>query len=714
MARSTPITLNFNGGEIAPAWAARADLRRFGSSLEVMQNFIPQIQGPALRRSGTRHVGEIKTSSNKGRLIPFVVSDIQGYVIEAGNQYFRFYRDEERLDNPPGTAVEIATPYLTADLFDLHFAQSADVLYIAHKSYAPRKLERLTATSFQLSTVDFFDGPYEAENIDGTLILTPSNYAAGPPPTIRITASSALFEIGRDEGRLIRIRNDGGSSDYGWGAVQITSVTSTTVVECEVIRTLKSNTDATTQWRLGSWYVGNYPRSVSFHGERLIFSSDEANPQTFYGSVAGDFEAFIPSGNLDRKDTIYQTGDPGDDVTDANAYAYQLGSNKVNVITWVTSLRTLIFGTLGGIWPAQASKELEAITPLNITVQNSSTKGASSLQPATIEDSFFYVSRTKRKAFLVAFRIESESYKPEDISLLASHLLLLGGGITEIDYANEPNSTVWMVRSDGRLIGLTVELEQKVTGWHQHIPGGSFDGGDAVVESIAVIPATEGSVTTDAHENIGHDQLWMIVKRTIDGNTVRYVEFMEDDWRDDVDAEDAFFVDSGISGSGAATDTITGLDHLEGETVSILGDGSKMPTEVVSGGQITVDRDIEKWQVGLGYTSRLKTLPLAAPDPQGSSRGKLKNQDHLTLVFHRSLGGQITEDQDEDTFEELVLSSIGTPLGDPPELFSGDYTHALECGWDQLAQVEIRQTDPYPMMLMAIVHHVSSSQRGSE
>jgi hypothetical protein len=685
MARSTPIQLTFNGGEIAPAWAARADLARFGTSVAVMQNFVPMVQGPALRRSGFRYVNDVKASANATRLIPFIVSDIQGYVVEAGDLYFRFYKDEARLESPPGTPVEVVTTYLTADLFDLQFAQSADVLYIVHKDYPPRKLERLTSTSFQITTVDFFDGPYNAENTDPTVTMTPSATTG----SITITASAATFEIGRDEGRWIRIRNDA-AGVYGWGAAQIDTVSSTTVVTATVKRTLKGTT-AKANWRLGAWYTGNYPRAVSFHGERLIFAADPDNPQTFYGSVAGDFESFVPTGNLDRKAAIFTASpaDPGDTVTDSNAFTFALAANKVNVINWLTSLRTLIFGTMGGIWPAQASQELEAITPLNVTVQNSSTKGSSSIQPSTIEDSFLYISRTKRKAFLVAFRIESESYKPEDISLLASHLLLEGGGIVEMDYASEPNSTVWMVRSDGRLIGLTAELSQKVTGWHQHVPGGSFDGGDAVVESPAVIPATEGAVTTGAHDNNGHDQLWVVVKRTID------------------------FVDSGITYDGAAATVITGLDHLEGETVDVLGDGSKQPSEVVASGQITIDVEASKVQVGLGYLSRLKTLPLNAPDPQGSSRGKQKRTDHVTLVFHRSLGGQISKDAEDATFEDLVLSTVGAPLGAMPELFSGDKSHALDCGWDRLADLEIRQADPYPTMLLAIVHNVDSSPRGT-
>lgn len=715
MARSSPIQLAFNGGEIAPAWAARADIARFGTSVAVMQNFVPAVQGPALRRSGFRYVGEVKSSANAVRMIPFIVSDVQGYVIEAGPLYMRFYRDEERLENPPGTPVEVVTPYLEADLPTLQFAQSADVLYITHKDYAPRKLVRLTSTSFQLSVVDFFDGPYETENYDPTITLTPSGYAAGPPPTVTLTASSAIFEIGRDEGRLIRIRNDTAGT-FGWGALKVNTVSSPTVVVCEITRTLKDNTTGTNQWRLGSWYVGNYPRAVSFHGERLMFAADPGNPQTFYGSVGGDFESFVPTGNLDHKAAIFTASpaDPGDDATDSNAFTYALAANKVNVINWVTSLRTLIFGTVGGIWPSQASQELEAITPLNVTVQNSSTKGSSPTQPATIEDSFLYISKTKRKAFIVAFRIESESYKPEDISLLASHLLVAGGGIVEMDYASEPNSTVWMVRGDGRIIGLTAELAQKVTAWHQHVPGGSFGAGNAVVESVAVIPATEGSITAGAHDNIAHDQLWVVVKRTIAGATKRYVEFMEDDWRDDVAQADGFFVDSGITQDGALTTTVTGLGHLEGETVAVLGDGSKQPSKVVSGTQITAATAAEKFQVGLGYTSRLKTLPLNAPDPQGSSRGKLKRDDHVTLVFWRSLGGQICKDVDDTEFEDLVLSDLAAPLGEPPEPFSGDVSHVLDCGWDRLADLELRQVDPYPMMLLAIVHNTDSSPRGTE
>ncbi|KKK79222.1 hypothetical protein LCGC14_2835680, partial [marine sediment metagenome] len=143
---------------------------------------------------------------------------------------------------------------------------------------------------------------------------------------------------------------------------------------------------------------------------------------------------------------------------------------------------------------------------------------------------------------------------------LAQHITR--GGIVEMDFQQEPDSLVWAVRSDGQLLSMTFRREEDVVGWTRHIIGGSFSTGDAVVESVAVIPGENGAGQTQSSEN--RDEVWVTVKRTINGSTVRYVEVFERDYETGDDEEDSYYADSIITYDGVATSTITGLDHLEG------------------------------------------------------------------------------------------------------------------------------------------------------
>ena len=153
-------------------------------------------------------------------------------------------------------------------------------------------------------------------------------------------------------------------------------------------------------------------------------------------------------------------------------------------------------------------------------------------------------------------------------------------------YQEEPNSIVWCVRTDGQLLGFTYQREQQVTAWHRHIFGGSFGSGNAVCESVEVLP-------TDDSEY----QVWVIIKRTINGVTKRYVEYLHKFDFDETDDTSFNYLDSQLAYDGSATTTISGLDHLEGETVSVLADGSTHPNKVVSSGGITLDRSSTKVKV---------------------------------------------------------------------------------------------------------------------
>ena len=705
MPQASPIQTSFNAGEFSPRLIGRVDLDKYGSGLETRENFICTIQGPAFYRSGTRFVSEVIDSTKKSRLIPFVFSDSQAYILEFGDLLIRVFTLEGQLLDG-GVPVDLVTTYTEAELSDIQFAQSANVLYIVHKEHPPAKIERVSLTSFTLNDVVFYDGPYEDENI--TAVTMNPSAATG---SITITASVATFDIVNDVGRLIRLNHPTGDV-ASWGFAIINSTT-TTVASCTVIRDF-DDTIAVTTWRLGSWFPGNFPRTVTFHEQRLVFAADDANPQKFYGGVIGDFENFAPTGGPERPADAVADDFNNAAATD-NAYSFQLASDRVNVISWVNSIRNLLIGTVGGVWPVQATSSLEVISPGNINVRRTSVRGASQVRPINVQDSTIYVNRTKRRIMEVAYSFESDSFSPADITILSDHIS--DAEIADLEYAPDQESIVWAVRKDGELAGLTIDRSLGVRGWHRHVLGGMEGGGIAKVESIAVIPAPDGSVTPGAHDNEKHDQLWVTVKRQINGAMVRSVEFMEDRFPISAVSDDAFFVDMGLTYNGIATTMIAGLDHLEGETVKVLADGAVHPDRVVASGSITLENSAQIVHVGLGYTGTLKTLRIEGAGSQGTSQGKNKRIVSVVMRLDRSRSLQLANRDDPTTdadWDPVLLRSTSDMMGDPPPLFSGDLVMEVDVGWSLEGQIQIRQTDPVPATILSLGFRTEATERGFE
>ena len=275
MPRTTLALTSFVGGEFSPLLDGRTDFDKYSSGVKKLENFLVRPQGAATRRVGSQFIAEVKTSSLKTRLIPFEFNTQQTYVIEAGNTYFRFYKDKGQILDS-GVAYEISTPYLTAELFELKFAQSADVMYIVHPNHEVMKLSRTGHTAWTLTEVEFTDGPYLSANTTSTT-MTPGA-TTGDDQTL--TASSGTF-ASTDVGRLI---------NFSGGYAKIRSYTSATVVKID-IKSDFDDTSAVTDWKLGSFSdTTGHPSSVSFFEQRLVFAGSTNEPQTLYFSKSGDYE----------------------------------------------------------------------------------------------------------------------------------------------------------------------------------------------------------------------------------------------------------------------------------------------------------------------------------------------------------------------------------------------------------------------------------------
>lgn len=690
MPRATFLQTNFNGGEWSPIAYGRADLAKYKNSLATCKNYVPTVQGGLTRRPGTRYVANTK-SNQAVRLQSFEFSITQAYVLEFGPLYVRFYTNDGQLLSG-GLPYEVTTPYTAADLQDLSFVQSADVLYIVHRNYAPRKLSRNGPTSWTLSTITFRDGPYLSSNITATTLT-----ASGTAGSVTITASSTTGVNGgagfstNDIGRQVRIRV--GSN---WGSATITAFTSTTVVTATVNNTI-GGTTATAVWRLGLWYgvegsatTARYPGCTTFNQDRLMFASTWDLPNRLDGSNTSDYENFAPT-NLDGT------------VVDSNALAFSLNSAKVDAINWMLSDEWgLLVGTASAEWVIAASTQQVAVTPTNVTAKQTTTYGGTNVPPIRIGKSTLFVQRTKRKLREITYQFTLGTFQAPDISLVAEHLTK--SGIKQISGQLAPHTLVWLVRNDGMLVGITYDKEQEVLGWHQHQLGGFSDVAQTqppIVESVATIPAP----------SIDRDQVWVSVRRSINGSTVRTVELMQKFWEDGDTLPNAYFVDCGATYSGAPTTTVSGLTWLVGQTVSVLADGSVHPPCVVSGGGgITLNRSASVVQIGLGYNSEGKTLRIEAGAADGPAQGKLKRIHRAIFRFFQSVGLSV-QSTNGAAFPEPWRSSADR-MDNPVALYTGDKRWAWDGSYELEGQVAWLQTDPLPSNVLMVAAQLETQDGG--
>lgn len=750
MPRIFPLKPNFSAGEFGPRLSARVDFAKYANAAETMENFWPLIQGGMDTRPGTRYVGEVKDSDDRVRLVPFQFSVDAAYILEFGPGYIRVYKDHERL------AVEVATPYANvSDLRELQFAQSADVLYIAHNAYAPRKLQRFGDTNWQLDIIEFVDGPYRVEN-DTDITITPSA-ASG---NITLTASDDLFDSGH-VGSLWRLKHsgivksasiaaednftaavkvegsgderaitvrltgtwsatvtlqrsyDGGTTwvdfrtfqsntdqqikdglsqtvhyrlgvktgDYSsgtvaatlfydggetWGYCQITDVHSATSADATVKESFAEAT-ATTGWREGSWsdYRG-WPACVALYQQRLFWAGTASQLQTLWASASDDFENFTPG------------------VEDADSFEFTIAGQEVNVIRALASAQFLWALTSGGEWIARATTQDEPLTPTNIQIKQQTTRGAARIQPVLVDRALIYVQRFANKVYEELFTFESDGYVAFDMTEVAEHIA--GPGFVEVAYQREPTPRLFFVRSDGEVSVLTYRREQEVFAWSRL----KLRDGDAI-ESVAVIPGAS------------QDEVWFAVRREIGSATVRYVEYLApEDFG--ADQADAYFVDCGITYDGAATSTITGLDHLEGETVQVLADGATHPERTVSGGEITLVRDASVVHAGLGYESVYKSLKLEGGNPAGTAIGQRKRIWKVVLSLLRSLGGRLGPSLDD--LESIPYRTVGDDMDAPPPLFTGERIVNFRGGHELDPRIVIKRDQPLPLTVLALAPQV--------
>lgn len=609
------------------------------------------------------------------------------------------------IDNAP---VEVDTPYAVAELFDIKRAQSADVLYLAHPDHPVYKLARSGHTSWSLVEVAWQDGPYLDKNTT-TTTLTASVPGNGLGLTVTASATAGINSgdgfKSTDVGRALRI--DDGSAEPGWGV--IASVGSTTVVLVDVKRDFVTTAQAA--WSLGAWSgTTGYPLAVAFFEQRLLAANTANQPQTFWLSQSADLE------NM-RADSFVSAAVA---IEDDDGLTFTIAAERVNAIRWCSPGQQLVLGTAGGEWIAKSQGDI--LTPTDIDVKRQTTHGSANIEPIRAGHAVLFVQRAKEKVHELAFSFEVDGFRAPDLTILSDHVLR--GGVVEMDYQQQPDSLLWCVRADGVLAALTYKREQEVVGWSRHKLGGSFGAGDAVVESVAVIPGNAGAGQVQASDD--RDEVWVLTKRTIGGATVRHVEMLEGAfagpvrhdyasdgaWQTAVLAaqQDAFYVDSGLTYDGAATTSITGLDHLEGETVSILADGAVHPDKTVSAGAITLDAAASKVQAGLAYTHAFKSLKLNAGAAAGTAVAKTKRVRAVGFVLLDSGPFSLGPTDQAADLEEVTFREVGDAMDTAVPLFTGERVVTFDGDWETDARIHVRGAKPTPFTLLALAPEMQTNE----
>ena len=406
-----------------------------------------------------------------------------------------------------------------------------------------------------------------------------------------------------------------------------------------------------------AWSAGDYPRTITFYEDRLVFGGSPDQPDTVWTSDVGDYAVF--------------TGTAGDD----EAITLTLAARKINDIQWISSGRRLIVGTNGEEWWCSGPSDTEPITPSNQVAKRDSSWGSARIMPVDIGDTVFYVQRGGRAVREMVYDYSSDKYKSADMSVLAEHLTK-DYKILAMAYQQNPYQILWCVRSDGALIALTYLKEHDVIGWSKHTSG------DGEFESVCTIPG----------EN--EDEVWFVVKRTVDGSIVRYVEKLKK-FNYGTDLADAFFVDSGLSYDGVAVTSVSGLDHLEGQAVDVLADGVVVSGKTVSSGAISLTTAASKIHAGLAYTPEFETLDVVGQDDKGVLQGVIKRITNITISLIDSMGG---------VFGPSSSATDPIPYDNETEPFTG-WTDDLSFdeGFDNTSTVYIKCDEPLPMEIAAIL-----------
>ena len=457
-------------------------------------------------------------------------------------------------------------------------------------------------------------------------------------------------------------------------ALRVRSITSTTVLVVDSGLPNRGTLPpeamgvAATSFYLSAFCGQNgYPGAIAFHNLRLWLGGTAKEPNRLRSSAVNDFFNFS-TGSSD---------DAGMDIT--------LAATDSSDVKWIASYRQgLVVGTGGEEWTVQGGDGTEILKPTNIQAIRRSRSGSKALAPIQTRDALLWVSATGRKLLEFAYVFTSDKYEAPDMTLRAEQIT--AGGIVEMAFASEPDPVLWCVCGDGRMAGFSYNRQNEITAWFERTTV------NGLFENVASIGGTSGRPVSG---------VWTVVNRTINGNTKRYIErFAPAAQAFDFGSSESFwYVDCGIykvPGPSHPNTHVSGLEHLEGETVSVYTNGVA-ETHTVVGGEITLSTPSYAAIVGLPMTSTVQSMPLDITLQDGTAQGRNWRPNRVDFILHASEGGRFADAPDGTYYD------IEYPLGGAPYVFTGRITQHVGANWEELVQFVVTHADPFPFNMLGYV-----------
>ncbi len=526
---------SFAGGELSPEMFGRLQDVKYQTGVAKLRNFIPLTQGPIRNRQGFKLVRETKHSDKKSRLFPFIFSVEQTVVIELNVDCFRFYHDGGILLDGNGDIYEVeiiaAMQYTEDELFDIHYVQSNDIITFVHPKHEPAILKRIGVTNWAFvnesypikigAVLNMSESVEPPENIGHSyyykVMGLDSLRNEGEPETsdpvdANFGLSDTYVNLSWDKltaatkGYNIYRSANGPKGIFGFiHTIPQPSVGSTVTmsdyddyIDFSITPTISDNEFKS---------IGNYPAAVSYFEQRKCFGGTNLSPQKIWMTNTGTEYTFNHHKSSQDDDRI----------------EFQIAARELNSIRHIVPLSTLILLTESCEWRVRSINS-DALTPKSFSVQTQSYVGSSNIQPVIINNSMIYVANRGQHLRELGYNWQSAGFVSNDVSLRSTHLFE-NINIVDISYMKTPDSIIWCVTNEGKLIGFTYVPEQQIGSFHHHDTQGEF-------ESCTVV--SEGN----------EDHLYVIVKREINGSLKRFVERMSS--RFFSKKEDAYFVDCGI------------------------------------------------------------------------------------------------------------------------------------------------------------------------
>jgi len=654
MSRAVSIQTNFTTGEIDPLLKSRIDIDQYYNSLEQARNVVIQPQGGITRRPGLQYISTIPSAAapqSGCRLVPFEFSTTQSYMLLFVHNRMYIYKDKVLQTNINGTGNDyLVTTITSAMIGTIDYAQSADTLIVVQEDMAPKKISRgASHTTWTIADISFEYTPKYAFSLstsNPSATLTPSAVDGN----ITLTAGSSVFSSGHVDDYV--------EAADGIGRARITRFVSGTVVEAIVeIPFFNTSAIASGSWFLETDYVDvwsatyGYPRTVTFHEGRLYFGGSKSRPNTIFASRVGRFFDFNPGESLD------------DDAIEVT-----LNTGQVNAVTGLFSGRDLQIFTKGGEFFLPQS-DLDPITPSNVVIQGATKRGSKEgIKPVGAESGTMFIQRSGKSLREFLFSDVELSYISNNISLLSSHLL-----VTPTDLAlrkatsTDDGDLLLIVNTDGSLATYSILRGQNVIA-----PSLSSTDGDFINVAVDV------------------DTIYFVIKRTVNSNTVYYVETFNDD-----NTTDSSILFTG--GTKPSSTTLSGLSHLQGKTVKVIADDAMQNDKVVNGsGQITLDAVPTTYvEVGLNYTPTVKTMPIELKLPSGNTVGQKKRIVEASALLY--LSQNLTLDAKEFPFTAATF-------------FTGKKRRKPMLGYDREGQLTFSQSAPLFFTLLGVEYKVSVGQ----